>query len=135
MKMASIYMATGNLGAPAQLKNVGSGLITFNLAVTTGWGDNKATHWLKCDLWGKRANEKMAALLDTGTRCLITGELSQQQYKRNDGTVSQTLVVNVDKLEIFPKPENKSGYADTPAPPTTPPPDEEKFNDFDDIPF
>jgi single-stranded DNA-binding protein len=130
--MISHYICTGNLGAPAELKNVGSGLLSFRMGVSTGWGDRKATHWVTCNLWGKRATETLTAILDKGTRVTCSGTLSNREYERQDGTKAYSLELNLDEIDIHPKDASNNTQL-TPQAPSSPPPDEDNL--LDGVPF
>jgi single-strand DNA-binding protein len=79
----------------ASSKPVGS----FNVAETVGWGENKRTQWLKCSLWGDRA-EKLAPYLLKGTQVVVFGECELREWKDKEGKDRQSLEVNVSDVKL-----------------------------------
>ncbi|RSV15666.1 single-stranded DNA-binding protein [Sphingomonas sp. ABOLF] len=79
MQIANI---AGNLGKDAELKTTQSGddFCRFSVAVTTGWGDRKATTWWDVTRWGKGA-DKLAGFLKKGTKVAVSGEISTREHE------------------------------------------------------
>ena len=77
-----IVNIAGNLGKDAEFKTTQSGdpFCRFSVAVTTGWGDRKATTWWDVTRWGKGA-EKLAPLLTKGTKVAMSGEISTREHE------------------------------------------------------
>jgi single-strand DNA-binding protein len=71
----------------------------FNVAETVGWGENKRTQWLKCNLWGDRA-EKLSPYLLKGTQVVVFGDGEFRQWKDKEGKDRETLEVNVSDLKL-----------------------------------
>ena len=71
----------GNVGKDAEFKTTQSGdpFCRFSVAVTTGWGDRKATTWWDVTRWGKGA-EKLAPMLTKGTKVAVSGEISTREH-------------------------------------------------------
>ena len=93
---------TGNLGRDAELKTTASNkqVLTFSIANTVGFGDNKKTTWFRCNLWGARA-EKLASHLTKGTKLMISGELQVREYEGKDGSKKTSVEVFVKDLEFI----------------------------------
>ncbi len=72
----------GNLGKDAELKSTQAGdqFCRFSVAVTTGWGDRKATTWWDVTRWGK-GTEKLAPMLTKGTKVAVSGEISTREHE------------------------------------------------------
>ena len=72
----------GNLGKDAELKTTQTGdqLCRFSVAVTTGWGDRKATTWWDVTRWGKGA-DKLAGFLKKGAKVAVSGEISTREHE------------------------------------------------------
>ena len=68
---------TGNLGRDAELRTTTSGhsVLSFTVAVKSGYGDKATTTWANCQLWGKQA-ENMGQYLVKGKQVGITGEVT-----------------------------------------------------------
>lgn len=78
MQIATI---AGNLGRDAEFKttNDGTGYAKFSVAVSTGWGDRKATTWWDVTRWGKGA-EGLAKILTKGAKVAVAGEVSTREH-------------------------------------------------------
>lgn len=78
MQIANI---AGNVGKDAELKSTNGGdqFCKFSVAVSTGWGDKKATTWWDVTRWGKGA-DKLAGFLTKGTRVSVSGEISTREH-------------------------------------------------------
>src|SRR5690554_5195795 len=72
--MATLVV-TGRLGKDAELKTLQNDnqVCTWSMAYDTGYGDRKKSHWVKCALFGKRA-EKLSGMLTKGSLVEVTGE-------------------------------------------------------------
>lgn len=72
----------GNLGKDAELKSTQGGdqFCRFSVAVTTGWGDRKATTWWDVTRWGKGA-DKLADFLKKGSKVAVSGEISTREHE------------------------------------------------------
>lgn len=79
MQIATI---AGNLGRDAELKPTQNGdqYCRFTVAVTTGWGDRKATTWWDVTRWGKGA-DKLAGFLKKGSKVAVSGEISTREHE------------------------------------------------------
>lgn len=72
---------TGRLGRDAELKSPnGKPLLSFAVAVESGWGDNKKTTWVECTLFGKRAESLAQHMLKSGI-VGVTGEHGTREYQ------------------------------------------------------
>jgi single-strand DNA-binding protein len=79
MQIATI---AGNVGKAAEVKTTQGGdtLCRFSVAVTTGWGDKKATTWWDVTRWGKGA-EKLAEFVTKGSKVSVSGEVSTREHE------------------------------------------------------
>lgn len=79
MQIANI---AGNIGKDAEFKTTQGGdpFCRFSVAVSTGWGDRKATTWWDVTRWGKGA-EKLAPMLTKGTKVSVSGEVSTREHE------------------------------------------------------
>ena len=69
---------TGNLGKTAEVRytaGANKAVCTFSIAVKAGFGDNAKTFWVRCNLWGKRAEGGLPAYLVKGQQVCVSGEL------------------------------------------------------------
>lgn len=137
----NIFNFTGNLGKDAEVRQAGAATICeFSVAVKSGFGDKAKTNWIKCKLWGKRAEGALPQYLVKGCQVAISGEFSMEEWEK-DGVKHSMPCINVDGLDLIggkqesrpspqPAPQQKAEQQKTP---------EEQpagFDDFDDdIPF
>jgi single-strand DNA-binding protein len=122
---------TGRLGSDAEVRHTPSGaaVCNFSVAVDSGYGDNKKSTWIRCAIWGKRAESKLPGFLLKGQQVGICGELSGREFDHN-GVTKMSIEVNVSDVTLLGDAPNQKP-PQTPAAPLTGLP-----NDFsDDIPF
>jgi|TARA_R100001530_G_scaffold3596_5_gene5278 single-strand DNA-binding protein len=100
----NIFNFTGNLGNDSDTRHTTSGKVvcSFSVAVKSGYGERESTNWVRCFLWGKRAEGKLPGYLIKGQQVAISGELSNREYE-NDGVKRYSLEVNVNTLDLIGK--------------------------------
>jgi len=125
----NVFSFTARLGADAEVKHVGESTVTeFRVAVSSGYGDKEKTTWLQCAMWGKRG-EAVAPYLTKGQQVAVSGELTNREYDRNDGSKGYSLEVRVNDMTLLgSKPAQQN------TPPAAAPAAQEEFKD-NDIPF
>jgi len=102
----------GRLGRSAELKDVGGNqLLSFSVANNTGYGDNKATTWFNCALWGKRG-ASIEQYMQKGQHVIVSGELSERKYNAKDGTEKTSLEIRVNDVTLV----GKADSSEAPAP-------------------
>jgi single-strand DNA-binding protein len=123
---------TGNCGQDMEVRHTtkGTPIGSVSVALTQGWGDNKKTVWVKCSIWGERA-EGLAPYLKKGTPVTIQGELEVDTYQSNDGTEKTSIGCKVGSVAFGQAKSHDatprlSGKSSKPA-------KQESFDD--DIPF
>lgn len=89
---------TGNLGNPAEVKvlSTGTTVCEFSVAVKSGYGDKEKTNWVKCSLFGKKAEGRLPEFLQKGTQVAINGELELQKWDGGSG-----LALRVNELDLI----------------------------------
>jgi len=99
----NIYSFTGRLGRDSETRFTpgGMAICNFSVAVDYGFGENKGTNWLRCSLFGKRAEGQLPKYLVKGTQVAISGELRVREYDANDGAKRTSVEVSVDKLDLI----------------------------------
>jgi len=99
----NIYSFTGRLGRDAETRFTqgGMAICNFTVAVDFGFGESKGTNWLRCSLFGKRAEGQLPQYLVKGTQVAISGELRVREYDDKDGVKRTSVEVNVDKLDLI----------------------------------
>ncbi len=141
--MSNVFSFTGTVGRDAEVRYTPSGMAVLSVTVANniGFGDKQQTLWVRVALFGKRAEGGLQNYLKKGQQVFVSGELSQNEYKANDGTMktSLELVANVIDL-IGKKNETSQGQPtsqSTGAQSALPQDSRDNFDDAfdDDIPF
>ena len=104
---------TGNLGNPAEVKVLPSGntVCEFSVAVKSGYGDKEKTNWVRCAMFGKKAEGQLPSYLQKGTQVAISGELELQEWEGQNGK-GAALSVRVENLDLIGgKPQGQSQNA------------------------
>ena len=134
--MSNVFSFTGQLGRDCEVKTLPSGqtICNFSVANNVGFGDRQQTLWIRCALWGKRAEGKLPDFLKKGTQVFVSGELSQSEYQANDGTTKVSLELNVSIVDLVGG--KSSAGSQAPAQATAQASGQQPDDDFDDtIPF
>jgi len=99
----NIYSFTGRLARDSETRFTpgGMAICSFSVAVDYGYGENKGTNWLRCSLFGKRAEGQLPKYLVKGTQVAISGELRIREYDDKDGNKRTSVDVSVDKLDLI----------------------------------
>lgn len=79
--------------------NNGDKVLNLNVATDRGWGENKTTMWIRCAIFGKRA-ESLSRHLTKGSQVLITGELYTREWENKEGAMVTSLECRVSELEF-----------------------------------
>jgi len=120
--------AVGNIGSDAELRFLPNAtpVAGFSFALTSGFGEKQVTTWLRCSIFGKRA-ETLAPMLLKGTKIGITGELTNRPYTK-DGVEKHSLEVRLNDVTLLGKKEGEAA--------ASPQPVNQPNNSFDsDAPF
>ena len=140
---------TGHLGRDAEVKTIESGhIVTFSIAVKSGFGAREKTIWPRITAFGKLAErlEKLAGMgaLNKGAHLWVSGEIIEETYTSKEGIETTKWVVTAREVELLtPRqpeqgqllPNDKRGVA-SPSIKQTKPAKPAAGNDFDDdIPF
>ncbi len=93
---------TGNLGNPAEVKYLPNGtpICEFSVAVKSGYGDKEKTNWVRCAMFGKKAEGQLPSYLQKGTQVAISGELELQEWEGQNGK-GAALSVRVENLDLI----------------------------------
>lgn len=133
----NVLTVVGNLGKDCEVRQAGSTTVcNFSVAFTSGVGDRQETHWLRCALWGKRAESRLTDYLVKGQKVAVSGELSTRDYEGKTYLECRvndvTLCGDKGSVQSAPQPA-PSQPKQMPAPSGSMP---EPIDDFeDDIPF
>jgi single-strand DNA-binding protein len=149
--MSNVFSFTGTIGRDAEVRYLPSGQAVLNVTVANniGFGDKQQTLWVRCALWGKRAEGQLQNYLKKGQQVFVSGELSQSEYRAQDGTTKTSLELNCNIIDLVggkreqgaaqsdfaPAPARASGSGGAPRD-NFDAPTPAKFDDYDDdIPF
>jgi len=99
----NVFTATGNIGNSAETKYLPSGaaVANFNLAVKAGYGDKAQTMWVRCALFGKRAEGGLIQYLIKGSQVAVSGELSTREWKNKEGETKTSIELKINELTLL----------------------------------
>lgn len=100
--MSNVFSFTGTVGRDAEVRYLPSGQAVLNVTVANnvGFGDKQQTLWIRVAIWGKRAEGQLANYLKKGQQVFVSGELSQSEYRANDGSTKTSLELNANILDL-----------------------------------
>lgn len=111
----NVLTIVGNLGGDCRTNNVGgSPVCNFSVAMQSGYGDKKQTHWVDCAYWGK-GGEAVSQYLTKGQKVAVSGELSM---KAASGNYPAGFALRVNSLTLCGA-SSGSGHSTSPVPSTT----------------
>jgi len=102
---------SGNLGADAEIREVGStDVTTFSVGVSERWKDKNGdkqerTDWFNCEKWG--AGEVFTSFLKKGTKVLVEGKMRCEQYDK-DGQNRTSWKLRAQSIEFLTPKQDKS---------------------------
>lgn len=99
--MATICI-TGRVGSDGELRKMqdGTSVLGFSIADEVGWGDRKQTNWVKCALFGKRA-ESVAQYVTKGSIVEVTGVPTVEAWlSKKDNAPAAAIKVRVSELRL-----------------------------------
>ena len=91
----------GRLGSDAEKKQTASGVSIATFSVACDAGYRKRTEWVRCAIFGKRAEGKLPDFLTKGTQLYFDGEPKMSAFTGKDGEARASLEVNVDELILL----------------------------------
>ena len=130
----NVFAFTGNLGRDSELQTTASGtsLLSFSVAVTSGWGDKKRTTWVKVISF-RSGTEALAQMLKKGSRVGVHGELTLAEWTDKEGNSRFTLEVVAQSIDLLDPKGSNAGGSQQPRNPNF---SDSSGDDFDeDIPF
>ena len=106
---------TGNLGNSAEQKYTqgGDSVVSFSVAVKSGFGDKAVTTWARCSMFGKRG-ESVLPYLNKGQLVGVCGEMAAREWQDNEGQKRTSIEVRVNDLTLLGKSEG-AAPAERPA--------------------
>ena len=111
--MSNSISFTGRLTRDAEKKTTPNGvaLITFSAASDVGYGDKKVTNWFNCQIWGKKAEGKLAEYLAKGVMVFVIGEFTLRQWANKEGVKQISPDVNILSIDMLSKRTDSGGDA------------------------
>lgn len=100
--MSNSFNAILTLGRDAELKYTPSNMaiLSFTGANNVGYGEKKQTIWIRCSIFGKRAEGSLKDYLVKGAKVFVTGELSVREYTGKDGINKTSIELNLREIEL-----------------------------------
>jgi len=107
MPQSSTTLA-GFLFKPAEVRKTQSGttVLSFTLPDDSGYGEKKTTQWVRCSVFGKRA-ESLANHLVKGSGVQVTGHMEAREYEK-DGQKRVSLELSVSDLTFLNAPKKET---------------------------
>ena len=133
----NVFTFSGRIGRDAETGSTqgGTAVCNFPVAVESGYGDNKKTTWVRCALWGKRAEGGLPQYLTKGAQVVVSGELSTREYEKNGGGNGFSVEIRVNDLTLVGSKQD-SGHQQPAQQPQQMGGAQDFDNNFDqDIPF
>jgi len=98
----NLFSFTGNLGKDAEVKFLpnGSAVCEFSVAVKSGYGEREKTNWVRCAMFGKKAEGQLPQYLVKGTQVAVSGELELQEWEGQSGK-GAALSVSVQNIDLI----------------------------------
>lgn len=95
---------TGNVGADCETRftNSGTPVVSFSVAVKSGFGEREATTWARCSMFSA-GGESVAPYILRGQLVGITGELTGREWADKDGLKRTSIEVRVIDLTLLGK--------------------------------
>jgi len=108
--MSNVFSFTGTVGRDAEVRYLPSGQAVLNVTVANniGFGDKQQTLWIRCAVWGKRAEGQLQNYLKKGQQVFVSGELSQSEYRAQDGSTKTSLELNANIIDLVGKRSDSS---------------------------
>jgi single-strand DNA-binding protein len=135
--MSNVFSFTGTVGRDAEVRYTTSGMAVLSVTVANniGFGDKQQTLWVRVALFGKRAEGNLQNYLKKGQQVFVSGELTQNEYKANDGTMKTSLELNANIIDLIGKRNESSQGQQAYQPPVTPSSTPQSGHDNFDTPY
>lgn len=119
----------GNVSQDAEVRHTPNGDAVATWSIASNQGKDKPAVFLRCTLWGKRADSALPSYIVKGTPMTVIGTLAQNKYKdKQTGEEKSSLEVKVQ--EIVLQGSKRQEEAPRQAPKAAP-----QFDDTMDVPF
>src|SRR5574343_231594 len=107
----NVFSFTGNLGNQAEQRYTqgGDSIVSFSVAVKSGFGDKAVTTWVRCTMFGKRG-ESVLPYLNKGQLVGVSVEFSARKWDDKEGNKRTSIEVRVNDLTLLGKSEREQDY-------------------------
>jgi len=85
----------------------------FDIAIHSGYGKNKRTNYVRCTMFGKRA-ESLKDVVKKGTYVTVFGEHDTETYSKKDTTQGFAVSLKVEDLVLQGSPGKGSSGSEEP---------------------
>ena len=102
MSDLSNFSFTGRLTKDAVFKTInttGTSVMNFDVAVNTGWGNNKRVTYVKVAYWGS-AGAQLVNYFTKSKTVAIAGELYTNTWTAKDGTAHTDVCVDAKSIQL-----------------------------------
>lgn len=105
----NVFTFTGNLGKDAEQRFTqgGDSIVSFSVAVKSGFGDKAKTTWVRCSIFGKRG-ESVLPYLSKGQSVGVSGEFSMNEWTDKEGQKRAAPDVRVNDVTLLGKKDNQA---------------------------
>lgn len=112
----NVFTFTGHIGGNAEQRYTQSGdsVVSFSVAVKSGFGDKAITTWVRCTMFGKRG-ESVLQFLNKGQLVGVSGEFSAREWQDKEGQKRTSIEVRVNDLTLLGKQEAHQEQLQQPA--------------------
>lgn len=100
--MSNIFSAVCTVVRDAEVRYLPSGAAVLNVTVANniGYGDKQKTLFIRCALFGKRAEGQLKDYLLKGQSVMVSGELFENEYRANDGSTKKSLALSANTIDL-----------------------------------
>lgn len=98
----NVWNFIGRIVRDGELRTTPNGkmVLTFPVAVDSGYGDKKKTTWPRVQVWDKRA-EALAPYIVKGAQIGVSGELTMTEYTNKEGVKAHSLDVRANDVTLI----------------------------------
>ena len=109
----NVLSFAGNLGGDAEVRFLptGTAVLSFSVAMGSGFGDKAKTDWVRVSMFGKVAEGNLKNYLLKGTAVFVSGESSLNVYQANDGTTKAGINMIANVCNLVGKKSDNAGQS------------------------
>lgn len=91
----------GNVSQDAEVRRTPNGDAVATWSIASNQGKDKPAVFLRCTLWGKRADSALPSYITKGTPMTVIGTLAQNKYKdKQTGEEKSSFEVKVQEIVL-----------------------------------